>query len=72
MARYLSSNDLKKVKEGDIITERDITFRPDLEQNKGPTVVLDLLTVCQQNLLVSLNLLGTDSVFHSPNNPTAC
>jgi len=45
MAQYLSNHDLKNIKAGDIMTERDITFRPDLE-SKREAVDIDVLDVC--------------------------
>ncbi|RPB21047.1 hypothetical protein L211DRAFT_828534 [Terfezia boudieri ATCC MYA-4762] len=42
MARYLTNHDLKNLKAGDIMAERDITFRPDLE-DKRETVDIGVL-----------------------------
>ena len=47
MAQYLPYKELKGIKVSDIMAERDITFRPNLEKKKEEVRGgIDLLTVC--------------------------
>lgn len=46
MADFIPVAQLKKLSSGDIMTERDLSFRPDLEEKKkAKEVKLDVLTV---------------------------
>ena len=52
MAQYLSTRDLKELKDGDIMIERDVGFRPDLEKKKVKTTEVEAISVCGLHLHV--------------------